>query len=114
MAAAVVANSSPRLQLGSAPMVLAHSLLGLELALDALELGRRAVQPPAVAQQRDRRNDRDPDRPELTAGAVAEPDRARAALCADTALETSASMIPKKPAPDMIRGGTPVFRKRSC
>src|SRR5438105_7783712 len=110
MAAVVVANPSPRLELGSAPMVLAHSLLGLELALDTVELRRRAVQPPAVAQQRDRRNDRDPDRPELTAGAVAEPDhradheqpQRSTHLLKDAALEVAAAL--GELGPTLLRG----------
>ena len=46
----------------AALLILAGLLL--ELTLDAVELGRRAVQPPAVAQHRDQHDEQHPDRPE--------------------------------------------------
>src|SRR4051812_6826769 len=56
-----------------APRLLALALL--ELALDAVQLRRRPIQPPPVAHQRDRRRQGDPDRPERALGAGRQPDR---------------------------------------
>ena len=58
----------PRVPAGAALIALVvPTLARVELALDPVELGRGPVQPPAVAQQRDQHDQRDPDRPELPA-----------------------------------------------
>src|SRR4051794_40785058 len=89
------------------------ALAALELALDPVELRRRAVQAPAVADERDRCCQADPDRPERALRAGRQPDhgadqeRAQqpAGLLQQAPLELAASLRQRGSLPRARGGG---------